>query len=196
MLKKFIMSFFRACLLALVLPVTLFAGDFQVEDQPQVLERILRLEQKGILKQMDNGYLYLDVSNDYIAFALESLDVPGKLVPPGHYTSRKGIGAHISVMYENEMIRNDVWEIKELGQEYSFAITEIRSVKINKNGKMQKLWIIAAEARELEKLRESYNLSPLLNNHDFHITIGAQVPGNAQKLEFIVEESLEEQEAA
>jgi hypothetical protein len=177
-----------------IFALPLLAGDYQIEDQPLVLEKVIQLEQKGILKQKENGYLYLDVSNDYIREALPLLEIPGKIVPPSHFSTKKGIGAHISVMYETEQIVNDIWEIKELGQEFTFTILEVRTVKINKNNQMKKLWLIAVDAPELQLLRESYGLSPKLKNHDFHITIGSQVPGKVQKVLF--EEMEQEREAA
>lgn len=181
MLKSFIQ---KICLLtilvsSLVSPVWA-AVDYQVENQPQVIEQVIQFEQKGILKQKDNGYLYIDVTNDYIASALPLIEAPGKLVPPSHYTSKKGIGAHISVMYENELIDHEIWEIHELGQEYTFSVMELRTVKLNKDGQMKKLWLLAVAAPDLEALRESYGLTPKLKGHDFHITLGTQVPGKAQ----------------
>lgn len=182
MLKSVIRKFFIVATLAAVFATPLHAAvDYHVEDQPQVIEQVVLLEQKGILKQKDNGYLYVDVSNDFITQSLPLIEAQGKLVPPRHYTSKKGIGAHISVMYENEQIDNEIWEVKELGQEYTFTVIELRTVKLNKDKKMQKLWLIAVAAPELEKLRESYGLSSKLKGHDFHITIGTQVPGVPQK---------------
>ncbi len=182
MLKKFIQQFALTAVLIATFPHPISAAiDYCVEDQPQVIEQVLQFEQKGILKQKDNGYLYVDVSNDYIKYALPLIEAAGKLVPPSHYTSKKGIGAHISVMYENEQIINEIWEIKELGQEFNFTVKELRTVKLNNNQKMKKLWLIAVEAPELERLRESYGLSPKLKGHDFHITVGSQIPGKPQE---------------
>ena len=192
MLKSVIRKFI---VLALFIPLTLCAAvDYQIENQPQVVEKIVQIEQKGILKQKDNGYLYVEVPRDFIATALPLIEAQGKIVPPRHYTSKKGIGAHISVMYENEQIENEIWEIKELGQEFTFTVMEIRTVKLNNNNKMKKLWLIAVSAPGLEKLRENYGLSPRLKGHDFHITIGTQVPG--RPTEFIFQEEEELQEAA
>lgn len=196
MLKSFIQK------LSLLLILTSFAfaaDDFHIEDQPQIIEKALQFEQRGVLKQKDNGYLYLEVSKDFIAEILPLVDAPGKIVPPHHYTSKKGIGAHISVMYENELILNEIWEIQELGQEFPFSVMQLRTVKLNKDNKLKKLWLIAVAAPELERLRENYGLSSKLKNHDFHITIGTQVPTvNDQKLQwlFICEEDLETEEAA
>jgi hypothetical protein len=181
MLKSFIQKLFVIVILTASLVSPAFAADdYHVENQPQVIETVVQFEQKGILKQKDNGYLYVEVSRDFIAEALPLIEAQGKIVPPRHYTSKKGIGAHISVMYENEQILNEIWEIKELGQEFTFTVMELRTVKLNKNNKMQKLWLLAVDAPELEKLRESYGLSSKLKNHDFHITIGTQVPGKPQ----------------
>jgi hypothetical protein len=181
MLRSFIQKSIAIVILTTTLSLSLFAADdFQVEYQPQVIETVVQIPQKGILKQKDNGYLYLEVSKDFIAEVLPLIDVPGKIVPPRHYTSKKGIGAHISVMYENEQILNEIWEINELGQEFTFTVMELRTVKLNKNNKVQKLWLLAVAAPELEQLRESYGLSSKLKNHDFHITIGTQVPGKPQ----------------
>ena len=40
----------------------------------------------------------------------------------------------------------------------------------------KKLWLIALEAPQLETLRESYGLPNRIRGHDFHITLGYQVP--------------------
>lgn len=197
MLKGFIQKFVVIAILAASLCSSAHAAvDYQVENQPQVIEKVIQFEQKGILKQKDNGYLYVEVSRDFIAEALPLIDVPGKIVPPRHYTSKKGIGAHISVMYENEQIENEIWEIEELGQEYTFNIIELRTVKLNKDNQMKKLWLIAVAAPELEMLREKYGLSQLLKGHDFHITIGMQVPRKPQAADMFMVIEVEEPEFA
>ncbi len=177
MLNRFIRSLI---LLSVLISSSAYcAVDYVVEDQPFILEKVAEFTAKGVLKQKPNGYLYVEVAREYIADILPLIDAKGKIVPPRHYSSKKGIGAHISVMYENEQIENEIWEIAELGKEYTFTVKELRTVKLNNNNKMRKLWLLAVVAPELEKLRESYNLPSLLKGHDFHITIGTQVPGKA-----------------
>lgn len=189
MVKSFIQKLGVIALITLLSITAYAADDYEVEDQPQVIERAIQIPQKGILKQKDNGYLYVEVSKDFIAEVLPLVVAPGKIVPPRHYTSKKGIGAHISVMYENEQVLHDIWEIDELGQEFTFTIKELRTVKLTKDNKMKKLWLIAVSAPELEKLRESYGLPSRLKGHDFHITIGTQVPGKLVHLpdEYFIE---------
>lgn len=181
MLNRFIRKSLLLVAITSTLCTAAFAGvDYTVEDQPQVIEQVIQLEAKGVLKQKPNGYLYVEVSKDFIAQVLPLIDAKGKIVPPRHYTSKKGIGAHISVMYENEQIENEIWEIKELGKEYTFSVMELRTVKLTNNNKLRKLWLLAVSAPELETLRESYGLASKLKGHDFHITIGTQVPGKAE----------------
>ncbi len=179
----FVVSCFSSSLSALV--------DYVVENQPVVLEKALKLPQKGILKQKDNGYLYLEVSPEFIASILPLIEAPGKITPPRHFKSKKGIGAHISVMYENEQILNEIWQIDELGQEFTFNVIELRTIKLQKDNRVKKLWLLAISAPELEKLRLSYGLPALLKGHDFHITIGTQTPGApAQQVDCVAEEPL------
>lgn len=190
-MKRFIRTSFLLVILTGSICTTAFAGsDYVVEKQPQVIEQVQQLEAKGVLKQKPNGYLYVEVSKEFIASVLPIIESKGKIVPPQHYTSKKGIGAHISVIYENELIENEIWEIGELGKEYSFTVKELRTIKLTTNNKLRKLWLLAVEAPELERLRQSYGLKPLLKGHDFHITIGTQVPGKSD--EKIVAMELEE----
>src|SRR5262245_12403845 len=177
-------------IVAFVLAVTFsspsFAAvDYQVEAQQEVIALAKHFKPIGVLKQKDNGYLYVEVSNDFIGQLLPLIQAQGRLVPPRHYTSKKGIGAHISVMYENERIDREIWNIAEIGQEFTFEVKELRTVKLTRDGKMRKLWLLAVEAPALERLRERYGLSPRLKGHDFHITLATQVPGG--KIQFAPE---------
>ena len=191
-MKLFSKKFFILTLLTLVLPFAAFAKvDYQVEPQPQVVEMALSLENCGELKQKDNGYLYVDVSDKFIAEILPLLECPGRIAPPSHYTSKKGIGAHVSVMYENERITNDLWEIAELGETYAFDVTELRSLKVaNRDGHMKKLWLIALDAPQLEQLRESYGLAPKLKGYQLP---AAKNPEGEVEIEILFVEDLDEQ---
>lgn len=176
-MKKKYFHLVATALFVLFLPLSLLAKvDYQVEDQPTVIEATASLDHQGVLKQKDNGYLYVEVPNEYISLLLPLIDCDGRLVPPRHYTSKKGIGAHISVMYENERIDNEIWNIDEMGEVFTFDVKELRTVKLTRDNKMKKLWLLALEAPELEKLREAYGLSNKLKGHDFHITLAYQLP--------------------
>lgn len=179
--SRFLPALFLFFALSLT-PLTSYAGDWVLEDQAYVVDEARGICAAGILKQKDNGYLYVQVDNRFVTEILPLIQVEGKIVPPVHVTSKKGIGAHISVMYENERINNEIWTINEIGNEFSFQVLELRTVKIIKEGKAKKLWLLAVSCPELSVLRESYGLKPLLKGHDFHITLGYQIPGSAKKL--------------
>jgi hypothetical protein len=177
-MKLFTKKLILTAVFAVFTPFALFANDYRVEDQPQVIEKALVLDNFGVLKQKENGYLYLDVTNEFISEIIPLIECEGRLVPPRHYTSKKGIGAHISVMYENERIDHEIWNVRELGHTYSFNVKELRTVKITRDGRMKKLWLLALEAPTLERLRENYGLSNKIKGHDMHITIGYQLPAS------------------
>lgn len=176
-MKKKYLHLFATALLVLFLPLSLLANvDYQVENQPKVIEATASLDHHGVLKQKDNGYLYVEVPNEYISVLLPMIDCEGRIVPPRHYTSKKGIGAHVSVMYENERIDHEIWNVDEMGEVFSFDVKELRTVKLTRDNKTKKLWLLALSAPDLEILREAYGLSSKLKGHDFHITLGYQLP--------------------
>jgi hypothetical protein len=187
-MKRFIQKLALFVILTLFYNSSSFASvDYLIESQTQALEQAIQLEQKGILKQKENGYLYLEVTRDFIAKTLPLIEIQGRIAPPKHYSSKRGIGAHISVIYENELIQNEIWAIQELGQSFPFKIKELRTIKLTKDGRIKKLWLLAVEAPELEKLRASYGLPHLLKGHDFHITLGTQMPRIVQIIEKLQE---------
>lgn len=199
MLKNTIQKFILfAALTATIFSPVFATVDYRIEHQSQVIEKVVEFEQKGILKQKENGFLYVAVSNEFIAAALPLIETDYTIVPSRDYTSKKGIGAHISVIYEKELQANRIGAIKELGQEFTFTVMELRTVEFKQESKVKKLWLIAVYAPELEYLRESYGLSTKLKGHDFHITIGTEVLGTQKVIidELIFEEIEEQKEAA
>lgn len=143
--------------------------DFRIEEQPLALEATAKLPHTGVLKQKENGFVYLDVSNGFIDEVVPLLEIPGKLSQ--RPTALKSMGAHISVFNEKEGIVP-----QELGQTFSFEAADIRSFTLNTRDGLKKLWALSVHAPELERLRASYGLSPLMKGHAYHITLGKQLP--------------------
>lgn len=170
---------FKALLLRYLLVLSLLcssrlsAAVYQTEDQPIALQRLSFLSQKGVLKEKSNGYLYLDLPNDYITQAIALIETSGKMLPSRDYTNRKGIGAHISVIFENERWNSQIYEVLEVGQEFSFSIKEFGTLSA-KNDK-NKIWMLIVDAPDLEALRERYGLNRIARDQDFHITIGLEL---------------------
>ncbi len=145
------------------------AVDYQVAHQPTAIECALQLPQEGILKQKTNGFVYLDVSNEFIKNIVPLLNHSGELRTPP--MAKNSVGAHISVFHENEQITP-----KELGEKFSFQVVEIRNFTLHTRDGLKKLWVMAVHSPELEQLRQRYNCSAKLKGYDFHISLAKQMP--------------------
>ena len=167
---KLITKFFYS-LIILVFCVNLLSAkeDYRIEDQPKALQEAFSIPAFGILKQKDNGFIYLDVDNAYIDDVIPLMEIPGELRP--RPTAAKSMGAHISVFDEKENVQPF-----ELGQLFYFDLKDIRSFTLHTRDGLKKLWVISTESPELEALRESYGLSSKLKGYDYHISLGKQMP--------------------
>lgn len=164
--------FFVSLFLVLLFPLQAKV-DYRVEDQALAIEEAMVLSQEGILRQKENGFVYLDVSNELINRIVPLMDLPG--VFRSRPTASRSIGAHISVFHEKEEITPE-----EIGSSFSFHVEEIRSFTLHTRDGLKKLWVIAVHSPELECLREKYGCSPKLKGYDFHITLGKQMPSAPQ----------------
>lgn len=168
---KYVVNKFLVVLLTVVFSCA-YAGQFQVKQQPIALSKALYLKQTGTLKQR-SGFLYLDVSNKFISDVLPLLQTRGKITPPSGFGKKGSKGAHISVIYKNEL-NFPMGMLPELGKKITFYVVDIGTAQKNKNGVDQKIWMIRIVSPELEKLRKKYGLNPLCHGEDFHITLGSQ----------------------
>lgn len=132
-------------------------------------ERLKSVTLKGTLRQRDNGFLYLDISNNVIHGMYSLIDEEDIDKPP--YFGDGEVGAHVSVAYEEEV---EDLEIKEIGKEYNFKLGKFYSTNPEGWDKMERVWFVEVVAPELEKLRKKYGLSKLLNGHKFHITVAVR----------------------
>ncbi len=145
-------------------------GDFFVVECDQVIKTAAKVDAIGQLKLKGNGYVYLDVNNQYVDEICEILPIQGDFKKLS--TDGKKIGAHISVFYEDEMIKHEIWDLKEAGDWFTFEVKELRYIcKKTANGE-KKTWLLVVDAPALERLRAHYGLKPKLLGHDFHMTLG------------------------
>lgn len=145
-------------------------GDFIKVEQSEILATAAKVHAVGQLKLKENGYVYVDVDNAYIDEIWPQLPLQGEFNPVS--TKPKKMGAHISVIYENEMIKNEIWNLAEAGEWFTFEIKELRYVDRNTAKGPRRCWLLVAEAPALERLRMHYGLKPKLKEHDFHISLG------------------------
>jgi len=165
-------------LLLLILSPLSGGEDYRVESQPIAIEEAITIPNQGILKQKENGFVYLDVSNEFITAVVPLLDHEGLL--RARPTASRSIGAHISVFHEQENVTPD-----ELGDVFFFEAKEIRSFTLHTRDGLKKLWVIAVNSPELENLREKYGLAPKLKGYDYHITLGKQMPSAPENWETV-----------
>lgn len=126
----------------------------------------------GKLKQANDGYVYVDVSNNFINGIFPLIRDPDAEKPPYFEAKYQKVGAHISVIKseEAEMLE----DIEEIGEEFAFKLGPLKSTEPEGWDDMDRVWFIQLEAPELEQLRKKYGLSKKLNGHEFHITVAVK----------------------
>ncbi|MCB1112208.1 MAG: hypothetical protein H7A37_03430 [Chlamydiales bacterium] len=145
-------------------------GDFVVVEDQEILTTAAKVDAVGQLYLKENGFVYLNVSNDFIDDVSPKLPIQGEFDAVS--TKSKKMGAHISVIHEDEMIEREIWELAEAGEWFTFEVKELRYIDIKTAKGPKRLWLLAADSPALERLRISYGLKPKLKRHDFHITLG------------------------
>lgn len=121
-----------------------------------------KLSTEGELVQQEDGYAYLKVDDAYIHDLFPKLGRADFSKPP-YFRRKDAPGAHISIVYADEGVR-----LKEAGQKYRFTLKKIAMVNPKKD---VSYIVLELDAPSLEKLRESYGLSPKLKGHEFHISL-------------------------
>jgi|3_EtaG_2_1085321.scaffolds.fasta_scaffold60318_2 hypothetical protein len=130
----------------------------------------------GKLKQANDGYVYLDVSNNFINGIFPLIRDEGIEKPPYFQGKYQRIGAHVSVVSSEEA---DMFEdIEEIGEEFSFKLGSLKSVEPERWPDMDRVWFVQIESSELKQLRRKYGLPQKLNGHEFHITVACKRKGN------------------
>jgi len=132
------------------------------------------LDGKGVLQQANDGFVYLEVSGNFINALLPLLkEVPVCRLPfeaEPNYPQ-----AHIAVILPKEAKAKEGWgRIKELGEEFSFMIEKCYSLKPALWPEMERVYFLTINSQDLERLRESYLLPSKINAHDFQLAFAAQ----------------------
>jgi len=137
-------------------------------------DRLKETPMKGELKQDDEGFVYIDINNDFIDGMYPLIDEDGAEKPP--YFDKDGVGAHVSVISPDELDEDNELKIEELGDDINFKIKEVYSTNPAGWDEMSKVWFVSIDAPDLKKIRKKYDLPETYKDkgHDFHITIGVQ----------------------
>lgn len=123
---------------------------------------------QAVLRQNENGFVYLDIPDDYVKSLYQNLgDVDAKLPP---YFGPGKTGAHVSIIASLEIARAEKMTISELGKKFEFRISHTESLKpLNFKG-VEQVSFLTLACHEMESLRSKYGFTPRLNGHDFHLT--------------------------
>lgn len=138
----------------------------------EIIEYITEyLPLSGSLVTDDRGFTYLDVVNEYIYELLPFIEAPGATNPP-YFDSIYGAGAHVSVILASEAPSHLPTEI--YNEEISFAITDCYFVQPENWIDIETLWFLTIDAPRLSEIRSSLNLSPKIQDREFHITFAVK----------------------
>ncbi len=141
-----------------------------VSDCPKILEYVnKKLPHCGVLK-MSKDFVYVDVDDAYIHKLIGFIEKEGFEEPP-YFENPRLVGAHISVMYNNETKEYGVTDIEECGEVIFFTPKECKIVHPPNWKEVDEVYFIVVDAPELNRIREKYGLP---KGYDFHITIGVK----------------------
>jgi len=122
----------------------------------------------GKLQQSD-AFIYVDIDDDYIHKLLEFIKEEG-FQPPPYFRSPNKVGAHITLLYPDELRNSPLINIQEINQDIDFTLQECLFVHPPMWEEMQRICIITVQSLQLDELRKKYGFPQ--KAHDFHITIG------------------------
>jgi hypothetical protein len=126
----------------------------------------------GVLKQTKDGFVYVDVS-DTVFEGFKGLLGAGSETPPVD-KNKENIGAHITVIKRSEIENNKI-DFSQIGETVPYKIVGVKEVD-DPDGwdEMESVWFLVVESPRIEEIRKSYNLSPKIKDHDFHITLAVR----------------------
>jgi hypothetical protein len=128
----------------------------------------------GKLKQNNEGFVYMDIPDEFLFGLFDLLDKGKAKKPPYFGKTDDKVGAHVSVMNGEEVEENDIKNITELGKEYDFELGKLKSVDPEGWKGMSQVYFLQIKCPELEKLRQKYKLPKKIKGHEFHITFGIE----------------------
>lgn len=122
---------------------------------------------QGTLRASD-GFVYVQVDNDYIKSLVPLLSDLGYVEPD--YFGEGKVGAHITVIYPEELKLFGIDAIQEEGEPIAFTIKDCEVVFPRKN--FESAYLILVDAPRLDTLRDKYGLGK--REYAFHITVGVK----------------------
>lgn len=123
----------------------------------------------GILKNSD-GFVYVDVDDGYIHNLITWIQQDGFEEPP--YFGAGLVGAHITVIYPDEIKKYGLTDITECGEQISFVPKDCQIVYPPRGKEIDEVYFVVVESPQLDQIRKKYGLTK--REYVFHITIGVK----------------------
>ncbi len=124
----------------------------------------------GVLKE-SAGFVYVDVDDEFIHQLVTFIQEDGFEEPP-YFGNADLIGAHITVMYPDEVKNYGIGEIQEAGEIIYFTPIECKVVHPPQWKEIDEVFFVVVEAPQLDQIRKKYGLPK--REYDFHTTIGVK----------------------
>jgi len=162
------------CILKYLIAICFLIGQSGIAREAPSCPRIIdyienHLPLQGRL-QFTSGFVYVDVDDDYIHCLIPFIEREGFEEPP--YFGRSDlVGAHITVIYPEEVKKYRIHNIKECGKTIHFSVKTCQVVQPPSWGG-DEIYLIIVDVPELNKIRDQYGLPK--SELPFHITIGVK----------------------
>ncbi len=140
--------------------------------EAEILEYINEaLPLSGKLTTDERGFTYLALPNEYIYELLPFLE-NGNATNPPYFEGLHNVGAHVSVILASES--HPGLDLKNFATEIPFTITGCYFVEPENWLEMETIWFLTIDAPKLSEIRTRLNLSPYIDNKEFHITFAVK----------------------
>lgn len=120
----------------------------------------------GTLRESADGFVYLDIDDNYIHQLIHFIEDDGYEEPP-YFGQPELVGAHISVVYAKE---ERVGKIAEEGRVIHFTPLSCRTVQPPNWEGIDRVYMIEVDAPELDLIRANLGLPKFA--FGYHITVG------------------------
>ncbi len=122
----------------------------------------------GTLAQTSNGFIYLNIANEYITSIIPFFNDPSIDIPP-YFDGAFKAGAHIAIASPLE--EKKIYCPLPIGEVFSFTVTGCYKANLLYDLKNKYVWYLTVTSEELSELRESMGQSSLPNGETFYITV-------------------------
>jgi hypothetical protein len=135
-----------------------------------VVDMTVSFDTEGLIHQ-SGDYCYLNIDDRYVHQIFPVLAKYGCVEKPDYFTESNAIGAHISVIYSEEMVRILP---SSVGEKHDFSVSALMKVQYG----TKDYFVLSVTSPSLSAFRQLHYLSPrpIWKGQEimFHITVGVR----------------------